>query len=121
MRTLQIRNPIVLAILLLILAWTIRTASNFIIEYSWWKEVGQASTWISMLWYSIAPAAVGALLAFIGLWVAHARGLRFAGSRPRNFRRYSRLVAPECDEVHARIAQRSQHACPFADLVENRR
>ena len=45
-----------------------------------------------MLWYSIAPAAAGALLAFIALWVAHARGLHFAGSRPRNFRLYSRLV-----------------------------
>ena len=56
------------------------------------QEVGQASTWISMLWYSIAPAAAGALVAFIVLWVAHARGLHFAGSRPRNFRLYSRLV-----------------------------
>jgi hypothetical protein len=92
MRPSQIRNPIVLLFFLLSLLWAITTASNFIIEYHWWKEVGQASTWISMLWYSIAPAAVGTLLAFIGLWVAHARGLHFAGSRPRNVRLYSRLV-----------------------------
>ena len=92
MRPSQIRNPIVLLFLLLSLVWAITTASNFIIEYNWWKEVGQASTWISMLWYSIAPVAVGALLAFIGLWMAHARGLNFAGSRPRNVRLYSRLV-----------------------------
>jgi hypothetical protein len=31
------------------------------------------------------------------------------------------LVTPECDEVHARITQRSQNAGSFADLVENRR
>ena len=92
MRPSQIRNPIVLLFLLLSLVWAITTAANFIIEYNWWKEVGQASTWISMLWYSIAPVAVGALVAFIALWVAHARGLHFAGSRPRNVRLYSRLV-----------------------------
>jgi uncharacterized protein len=93
MRPSQIRNLVALAVLLLILVWTISTASDYIIEYSWWKEIGQASTWISMLWYSIAPAAAGALVAFVGLWVAHARGLHFAGSRPRNSRLYSRLVA----------------------------
>ncbi len=77
---------------MLFLVWTITAAANFIIEYNWWKEVGQLQTWISMLWYSIAPAAAGALVAFVTLWVAHARGLHFAGSRPRNFRLYSRLV-----------------------------
>ena len=92
MRPSQIRNLIVLAVLLLVLGWAIPTAANFIIEYNWWKEVGQVSTWISMLWYSIAPVAAGALVAFIALWVAHARGLHFAGIRPRDFRLYSRLV-----------------------------
>ena len=92
MRPSQIRNLIVLAVLLLILGWAITTAANFIIEYNWWKEVGQASTWISMLWYSIAPVAAGALVAFIALWVAHARGLHFAGIPPARFPLYSRLV-----------------------------
>ena len=50
------------------------TIANFIIEYNWWKEVGQVETWISMLWYSIAPSVAGSLVAFIALWVAHARG-----------------------------------------------
>jgi uncharacterized protein len=92
MRPSQIRNLVVLAVSLLILGWAITTVANFIIEYNWWREVGQAGTWISMLWYRIVPAAAGALVAFIGLSVAHARGLHFAGSRPRNFRLYSRLV-----------------------------
>ncbi|MGD0965660.1 MAG: UPF0182 family protein [Candidatus Acidiferrales bacterium] len=92
MRPSQIRNLVVLAVSLLVLGWTVTTAADFIIEYKWWKEIGQASTWISMLWYSIAPVAAGALVAFIALWVAHARGLRFAGSRPRDSRIYSPLV-----------------------------
>src|SRR5258706_7687346 len=45
-----------------------------------------------MLWYSIAPAAAGAVVAFIALWVAHASGLRFAGIRGKDFRLYSRLI-----------------------------
>jgi len=56
-----------------------------------------------MLWYSIAPAAAGALVAFIGLWVLMRGGLHFAGSRPRNSRLYSGLVtvvvAVRCDRV----------------------
>jgi uncharacterized membrane protein (UPF0182 family) len=85
MRPSQIRNLILLLILLaLILLGLTNTIANFIIEYNWWKEVGQVGTWISMLWYSIAPAAAGALVAFIALWVAHAQGLHFAGARRRD-------------------------------------
>jgi hypothetical protein len=42
MRPSQIRNLIVLAVSLLVLGWTITTLANFIIEYKWWKEIGQA-------------------------------------------------------------------------------
>ncbi|HET8922739.1 MAG TPA: UPF0182 family protein, partial [Candidatus Acidoferrum sp.] len=93
MRRSQIRNLILLALLLaLILLALTSNIANFIIEYNWWKEVGQVETWISMLWYSIAPSVAGALVAFIALWVAHAQGLHFAGVRRRDFRVYSRLV-----------------------------
>src|SRR5229473_517739 len=93
MRPSQIRNLILLPILLaLILLGLTSTVANFIIEYNWWKEVGQVGTWVSMLWYSIAPSVAGALVAFIALLVAHARGLHFAGVRRRDFRLYSRLV-----------------------------
>ena len=92
MRPSPIRNLILLALSLLVLGWAFTTAASFTIEYSWWKEIGQAGTWISMLWYSIAPGAAGALLAFIALSLAHARGLHFAGSRPQNSQLYSRLV-----------------------------
>ncbi len=88
----KIRNLLMLAVLLPLSLWAITIAANFIIEYNWWKEVGQVGTWISMLWYSNAPFAAGALVAFIALWMAHARGLHFAGVRRRDFRLYSRLV-----------------------------
>src|SRR5690242_20097231 len=93
MRPSQIRNLILLALLLtFILLGLTSTIANFIIEYSWWKEVGQVETWINMLWYSIAPSVAGALVGFIALWMAHARGLRFASVRRRDFPLYSRLV-----------------------------
>src|ERR1700693_4828591 len=93
MRPSQIRTLVGMAVLLLIVVRVVTTAANSVIEYNWWREVGQASTWISMLWYSIAPATAGAVLAFIALWVAHARGLHFTGVRRRDFRFYSRAIA----------------------------
>jgi len=56
MRPSQIHNAIVLAVSVALILWAITMAANFIIDYNWWKEVGQVSTWISMLWYSIAPS-----------------------------------------------------------------
>ena len=92
MRPSHIRIFILVVVSLAFIGWAIPTTANFIIEYNWWKEVAQVDTWVSMLWYSIAPAAVGALLAFIALYVAHARGLHFAGIRQRDYPIYSRLV-----------------------------
>jgi uncharacterized membrane protein (UPF0182 family) len=92
MRPSQVAKLIVLMFLFGIVAWAASTAANFIIEYNWWKEVGQVNTWIGILWYSIAPAAAGAVVAFGALWVAHWSGLRFAGIRAKNFRLYSRLI-----------------------------
>jgi uncharacterized protein len=89
----QIRKLIVFAgLLALVLFWAIPTAANLIIDYNWWKEVGQVATWTEMVWYAIAPVAVGALVAFIALWLAHDRGLRFAGVRQRDFPLYFRLM-----------------------------
>ena len=92
MRPAQIRNLILWSALIVFLLWAVSTLSDFIIEYNWWKELGQVNTWIGMLWYSIAPAAAGSLVALVALWVAHARGLQFAGIRRQDFRLYSRLI-----------------------------
>ena len=88
----HIRLVIALLLLLGFSSWAIPAGANLIVEYNWWKEVGQIATWFDMLWYSIAPAALGTFVAFIALYVAHARGLHFAGIRPRDVRLYSRLV-----------------------------
>ena len=92
MRPSHIRVFIFVVVSLAFLGWAVPTAANFIIEYNWWKEVAQVNTWVSMLWYSIAPTAAGALLAFIALYLAHARGLHFAGVRQGDYPVYSRLV-----------------------------
>ena len=81
-----------LAVLLALSLRAITIAANFIIDYNWWREVGQVSTWVSMVWYSVAPVGAGTLVAFIALWVAHGQGLGFAGIRRRDFRLYSRLI-----------------------------
>jgi uncharacterized protein len=92
MRPAHIRVVILVLVSIAFLGWAIPTAANFVIEYNWWKEVAQVSTWVSMLWYSTAPAALGTLVAFIALYTAHARGLHFAGIRQRDYPQYSRLV-----------------------------
>ena len=92
MRPSQIRNLIILFGVVVLLFWAMSAAADFIIEYNWWKEVGQVSTWVGMLWYSIAPGAIGAVVAFLAPWMAHARGLHFAGIQARDHRLYSRLV-----------------------------
>jgi len=92
MRPTQIRNFVILAGAALLAIWASSTAADFVIEYNWWKEIGQVNTWAGMLWYSIAPAAAGAVVAFVALWVAHARGLHFAGIFSRDHKIYSRLV-----------------------------
>jgi uncharacterized membrane protein (UPF0182 family) len=92
MRPSQIRNLIVWSAFLAFGLWMVSAAANFVIEYNWWKEIGQVDTWIGMLWYSIAPAAAGTVLAFIALWMAHARGIHFAGVLQKDYRLYSRLM-----------------------------
>src|ERR1700733_13776186 len=92
MRPSQIRNLIVLAVVVIAGLWASTTAADFVIEYNWWKEIGQVNTWVGMLWYSVAPAAAGSVFAFIALWVAHARGLHFAGILRRDHRLYTRLI-----------------------------
>jgi uncharacterized protein len=77
---------------LLLLFWVIPALANLIIDYNWWKEVGQVDTWMAMLWYAMGPVGVGTVLAFSALWLAHNRGLWFAGIRQRDYPAYTLLV-----------------------------
>src|SRR5262245_4569602 len=76
---------IVLAVLLLFGA---RSISSYVIELEWWKELGQFRTWLSMIYYTVAPLALATVLAFVILWITHARALKFAGTGLNEHRRY---------------------------------
>ncbi|MCW5980804.1 MAG: UPF0182 family protein [Bryobacteraceae bacterium] len=68
----------VIVIALFVLLISARTIATFIIDYNWWREMDQLSTWFSMLSYRLIPTIVAALIAIGVLMVAHSRGLRFA-------------------------------------------
>jgi hypothetical protein len=63
-----------------------------VIEYQWWREMGQVETWLQMLAYGFVPAALGVLPAFVALWVAHARGMKHAGAALGENPGYARLA-----------------------------
>jgi hypothetical protein len=68
-----------------------RSAAGYIIEYNWWRELGQVPTWLSMLAYSIAPTAIVVALVFVVLFVAHLFGMRFGGARLGHNPLYARI------------------------------
>src|SRR5438552_2052512 len=80
-------------ILLVVLLFGTRSFAAYAIEIEWWKELGQLNTWLSMLYYSIAPVAAATLLAFAALWISHARALKFAGTRLGEHPLYARISA----------------------------
>ena len=88
------RSPatrITLIFVLLVLLLSTRSLASYLIEIQWWKELGQLTTFFSMLYYSVAPVAAATLVAFVVLWVAHARAVRFGGSRLGENRLYARI------------------------------
>jgi len=84
-----IRVALIAAILLLLLGS--RLIASYVIDIAWWKELGQFHTWLNMLAYSAAPVALATLVAFITLWIAHARALKFAGTSLGAHRLYARI------------------------------
>lgn len=81
---------ILIAILLLLMGS--RAIARFIVEYEWWKEMGQVDTWIRMINYGYLPVLVSAVLVFAVLWLAHARAMKSAGTGLREYPRYARLA-----------------------------
>src|SRR5579863_3042862 len=84
-----LRITIVVAVLLLLIG--ARSIASVVIDYQWWKELGQVETWLSMYLYSVAPIAAATLVAFVALWWTHARALKFAGTRLGEHAIYARL------------------------------
>ncbi len=81
----------VLLVAALVVFLSARFVATYVIEYQWWKELNQVPTWFSMLAYGVAPVAAATLVAFVVLWAAHARALKFAGTSLRYHPRYALL------------------------------
>lgn len=86
------RLILLVAILVLLLLFG-RSICSFIIDYLWWKEMGQVSTWVRGLTYVYGTNIAEWLLAFIVLWIAHALGMKYARTSLREHRIYARLAA----------------------------
>ncbi|WP_321476270.1 UPF0182 family protein [uncultured Paludibaculum sp.] len=82
---------LILAIILVVLLG-VRWVAGFAIEYEWWHEMGQVETWIQMLSYGSVPVVGAGLLAFVAFWVAHARGMKHAGTSMRQHPGYAKLA-----------------------------
>ena len=54
--------------------------ASTVIEYSWWQEMGQVDTWLSMASYQYLPRIAGAALLFALLRFAYSQGRRIARS-----------------------------------------
>ena len=87
----QFKLPLIIAAVVLLLMG-VRSATSWIIEYEWWKEVGQVPTWVAMLLYGTAPAAAATLIAFVFFWIAHARAMKAAGTGMSEYPRYAKLA-----------------------------
>jgi uncharacterized membrane protein (UPF0182 family) len=81
-----------LGVLIFIVLIGARWGASLLIEYSWWKEIGQVSTWIDLYAYSTLPVAAGCMLGWIVLLIAHSRGVKFAGGMVSDYPIYSRLA-----------------------------
>lgn len=66
--------------------------ASLLIDYSWWKELGQVSTWLDLYAYSTLPVVAGTLAAWIVLVIAHGRAVNFAGGRVSDYPFYSRIA-----------------------------
>jgi uncharacterized membrane protein (UPF0182 family) len=82
---------IVLALLVVLLVGG-RWLAGFALEYEWWREMGQVETWLQMLSYGFVPVVAAAVAAFVLLWVAHARGMKHAGTGLSEHPIYAKLT-----------------------------
>jgi len=82
-----------LLIALVLLLLGARTIASTVIDFQWWKEMGQTPVWWSQLAFNVLPKTAAVLVAFLVFWIAHARGVRFGGHSLRNTPLYRRLSA----------------------------
>jgi uncharacterized protein len=74
------RGLVIILISALLLIIGARAIAGTIIDFEWWKEMGQVETWTSLIVYGTLPVLAAGLLLFAVLWIAHARGMKSAGT-----------------------------------------
>jgi len=80
-----------IAALVIVLLVFGRSLCSLFIDYLWWQEMGQVSTWLRMAVYRYAPTAGAWLIVFVVLLIAHARGMKHAGTSLGANRLYARI------------------------------
>ncbi|HLW76800.1 MAG TPA: UPF0182 family protein, partial [Bryobacteraceae bacterium] len=83
-----IRLIVTLAIVVVLLFFG-RSICSVIIDYQWWRGLGQTNTWWRIALYRNVPGWAAWLIAFALLWMAHARGVRHSGARLREHTLYA--------------------------------
>jgi uncharacterized protein len=84
---------IALVVVVLLLLASAGWASSLLIEYSWWKEMGQVNTWLDLFAWSTMPVLAATVVAWIVLMIAHARAVHFARGRMSDYPVYSKVAA----------------------------
>ncbi len=69
-----------------------RSICATIIDYAWWRELGQVNTWWRIALYRNVPGIAAWLIVFAVLWISHARGMRHSGARLREHPLYGWIV-----------------------------
>ena len=81
----------IVAVLVLFVFIFGRSICSTILDYQWWTEMDQVSTWVRMIEYRYAAPIAAWVLLFGLLWVAHARGLKYADLGLSLFPLYAKL------------------------------
>jgi len=86
----QTRLLWIVGAILLVLLFS-RSICSLVIEYDWWRELGQVPTWLLISFYEYAPGVAAWLIVLMVFWIAHARGMRHAGEYLRDHPFYARV------------------------------
>jgi len=83
------RRLIVWGVALVVLFLISRWLCDWVIDYRWWQEMGQISTWTRLLAIRYLPFLGAWIVVFAIMWIAHARGLKYAGSSLGDYPMYA--------------------------------
>ncbi len=79
----QRRGAIIfIVILLAAILLCSRYIASTLIDYSWWSEVHQVDTWVSLLIYGTGPILLAIVVFFLAFWIAFKLGTRREAETP---------------------------------------